>query len=343
LLAVIAGIVPIAAERAGAVILYRSEQRNLTAPTGAFTNSGWQLQGQYGAFLGTPIAPHYFITANHIGGAASVPLVFQGHSYFGDTTFNGGQGGIRVPGTDLHIWKTIDAFPTWAPLYSESADGPLTGKVLIDYGRGLQRGAPIYGEVTTNTGSDAGKAGELKGWGWGPEDGLMSWGTNVITGALNGGPDFGTVVTFDFDRNGLPEEGMLITGDSGGSAFVQGAGGVWKLAGINSAADGAYRVAAPVAGIDVNATYIGPLFDEGGLYESIGNNQYEFHPETAADQPGTSYLSSISHNLAFIQSIIGNPPTIQVPEPAAATLLTAASVALLTNRRFRITAGRRGC
>src|SRR2546423_6641044 len=47
---------------------------NTTAPVGAITNSGWQYEGLWGAYLGTPIAPKYFITATHIGGAVGQPF-----------------------------------------------------------------------------------------------------------------------------------------------------------------------------------------------------------------------------------------------------------------------------
>src|SRR4030095_5029895 len=41
---------------------------NTTAPTGALASSGWELQGQWSIFLGTPIASNFFITAAHFGG-----------------------------------------------------------------------------------------------------------------------------------------------------------------------------------------------------------------------------------------------------------------------------------
>ena len=55
------------AKPAQAVILYRSATRNTLAPTNGLINSGWQWQGNFGGFVGTPIAKNYFITAEHIG------------------------------------------------------------------------------------------------------------------------------------------------------------------------------------------------------------------------------------------------------------------------------------
>jgi len=51
-----------------AVVLYRTPTRNTSAPSSMLYNSGWQWEGKWGGFLGTPIAPNYFITAGHVGG-----------------------------------------------------------------------------------------------------------------------------------------------------------------------------------------------------------------------------------------------------------------------------------
>src|SRR5215211_3968405 len=56
----------LAAQPASAVILSRTSSRNIYAPGGTNYNSGWQWEGNWGGgFLGTPIAPQYFITAEH--------------------------------------------------------------------------------------------------------------------------------------------------------------------------------------------------------------------------------------------------------------------------------------
>src|SRR2546425_3474792 len=67
------------ASRAMAVLFYSTSDpaHNTTAPTGALTNSGWQYQGTWGAFLGTPIAPKYFLTAAHIGGSVGDKFSFR--------------------------------------------------------------------------------------------------------------------------------------------------------------------------------------------------------------------------------------------------------------------------
>src|SRR4051794_1862734 len=42
--------------------------RNTSVPTGTLSNSGWQYEGQFNGVLVTPIAPQYFISAEHTGG-----------------------------------------------------------------------------------------------------------------------------------------------------------------------------------------------------------------------------------------------------------------------------------
>src|ERR1051325_7411619 len=62
-----------------AVILYRTGDptANTTEPVGALAGSGWQYEGQFGAFLGTTISPHHFITAKHLG-RVSDKFLFRG-------------------------------------------------------------------------------------------------------------------------------------------------------------------------------------------------------------------------------------------------------------------------
>src|SRR2546426_401876 len=78
LLAMSQGVIP-----AKGVIFYSSgdPNYNTTAPSGSLTNSGWQYEGFWGGFLGTPIAPKYFITAEHVGGQVGNPFVFRGVAY----------------------------------------------------------------------------------------------------------------------------------------------------------------------------------------------------------------------------------------------------------------------
>lgn len=298
-----------------AVILYSSNVRN-TAPPGSLTNtssnwtpggdddprrllnSGWQWQGLYQNFIGIPIANQYFITAKHAGAQASTISV-NGVNYTIDKNFN-------VPNvtwwmddanSDLRIFKIQETFSSFAPLYAE-APGSEVGRRLVVFGRGTQRGA----EVRVNN--------ELKGWQWGPLDGVLSWGENTVTGNISGGPGLGQLMYFNFDRNGVPNEAALSNRDSTGGVFIQ-SGGVWKLAGINLAVTGPWYFdngGAPGAAFDAS------IFDAGGLW--VGGTP-QFITNSSTDIPGASYSTLISTNLSWINSVIG-ASAAQAPEPAAA-------------------------
>src|SRR4051812_10426450 len=71
---------------------------NTTAPTGSLTNSGWQYQGTWGPYLGTPVAPKYFITASHVGGAVGDRFQFRGLEYTTTSMFDD-------PSSDLRLWS----------------------------------------------------------------------------------------------------------------------------------------------------------------------------------------------------------------------------------------------
>ncbi|HEV8290927.1 MAG TPA: hypothetical protein VGP94_03355, partial [Tepidisphaeraceae bacterium] len=95
-----AGLTPLIITTAGhAVILYATADRNGTPAPGSIAEIPWSLQGSFGgAFLGTPIAANYFITAVHIGGNATVPFEFRGSTYTIDASYGTG-GGFAIPGS----------------------------------------------------------------------------------------------------------------------------------------------------------------------------------------------------------------------------------------------------
>jgi hypothetical protein len=117
-----------------AVILFRTGDAtaNTTEPAGPdYAGSGWQYEGFWGAFLGTPIAPRFFISAKHVGNAGT--LVFQGTNY---RVVNG----FLDPASDLAIWQVAEAFPSFAPLYTGTNE---MGQRLMAFGRGTRRGAAL--------------------------------------------------------------------------------------------------------------------------------------------------------------------------------------------------------
>ena len=276
--AIVATLLSISCECAQGVILFRTSDpgANTTAPSPDPAGSGWNYEGQFGAFLGTPIAPHFFLTAKHIGQAGSV-FVFGGTNYTLVTHY-------YDPFSDLSIWKVVETFATFAPLFT---DGTEPGLRLVVIGRGTQRGNGIL------VGAD------LRGWYWGAGDGVQRWGENIVTDIVNfsSGPDDAVYSTFD--QNGLPNESHLSVGDSGGAVFIQD-GAVWKLAGISYSVDGPFYTDA-----SGNGGFDGALFDARNFYYSDGGSPPHYIQITGPNPvPSGFYATRVSSKLAWIYSVI---------------------------------------
>jgi hypothetical protein len=260
----------VAVPAARAVILYRTGDTtaNTTEPIGALAGSGWQYEGTFGAFLGTPIAPHFFVAARHIGYQSSA-LSYRGSNYTILRYYDD-------PNSDLRIYQVAETFPTFAPLYSGSDE---KGKPLVVIGRGTQRGSAVYAN------------GLLRGWAWGSTDMVQRWGQSRVSSIYGFAPsDF---LYCAFKENDLPEEAGCSSGDSGGSVFIQESG-VWKLAGINYSVDG------PVATSPSDQQgFYGVFFDRRGLYNP---------PDTvfagSSPMPSGFYTTRISSKLDWIYSVI---------------------------------------
>ncbi len=258
---------------APAVILFRTAdpEANTTAPGGDLAGSGWQYEGLWGGFLGTPIAPQYFISAKHIG--LQGDLVFQGATYHVVAAF-------PDPASDLQILKVAEIFPSFAPLYSRQDE---VGQRLAEFGRGTQRGPEIF------------LGGTLRGWAWGAGDGRMRWGENLVSAIFSENAENDYLVSA-FDQNGLPNECHLSAGDSGGAAFINDAG-IWKLAGINYAVDGPLYTDS--AG---NGAFTAALFDARGFFAEENGNYVEITGPTAV--PTSFYPTRISRRLPWIASVL---------------------------------------
>jgi hypothetical protein len=249
-------------------------------------NSGWQYEGLFDGFIGTPIAPNYFITAQHIGGSIGDTITFGGLNYTTTAVFNS-------PNSDLRIWRISGAFNTYAPLYTKSDE---TGKGLYVYGRGTQRGGEVDHTVgTTQT---------PNGWLWGAGDSVERWGENTVTEIAVGDSSQGEFLRATFDHNAGPNEGHLSAGDSGGGVFIFDITlGQWALAGINYGVDGPYYTDA-----QGNGAFNAALFDQTGYFLNSGTPQAPIY--TAATGPGSFYSTRISSNAGWISSIIPEPQTI---------------------------------
>jgi hypothetical protein len=286
---------------------------NTTCPGGELANCGWELQGTWGGFLGTPIAPQYFAAAQHVGGSIGQAFTIGGVTYHTVAYFD-------CPNSDLRIWKVDGTFANYAQLYSGSDE---LGKPLVVFGRGTQSGDPIYSaQVTTNYSvttvnlKDAGlkhkDAKEIAdadpmidlngqnlivtdytvetnyvvaGWKWGKSDGVMRWGENQVVAT-------GDFLVGEFNPQLGVNVGQLSSGDSSGAVFMQ-ENGVWKLAGINYGVDGPFSTSPD------EPSFYASLVDESGLYS--GSYQY---PCDGTPKPSRFFATRISTKLDWILSVI---------------------------------------
>lgn len=303
---------------ASAVLFYDtgSSSHNTAAPTGTYQDSGWQYQGYYGAYLGTMIAPQYFITAQHMGtqGGSFVSAgLFNGGvdvTYSIDTSANGGAGFWDIAGTDLRIFKINEYFSSYATLYTGSSE---QGLDMVTMGRGGVSGADVM------------VSGTLHGWQHNLGDGVARWGSNIVS-SVTTIPTLGNMLVARFDASGpghTPEESTLSVGDSGGAVFVND-GGIWKLAGINYSVDGMFDTNNTTGdGHEFNAA----LFDRGGLYQGSDGQGWTLIPDVGTDNPSSMYASRISTNAAAIQAIA------VVPEPQSAFLIAFAALVAIRRRK----------
>lgn len=258
-----------------AVILFRTgvPSENTTKPGGLLDKSGWQYEGQWGGFLGTPIAPHFFISAKHIGNAGAGIFNFgdfPGVNYTVVEQFDD-------PFTDFTIWRVSETFPSFAPLYATPDE---IGRPLVVIGRGTQRGV------------DALVNNMVHGWKWGGGDGVQRWGENIVTAIVPDGP-LNQYVYATFDQNGLTNEAHLSAGDSGGAVFIQD-NGTWKLAGINYAVDGPFFPDSSGAG-----AFNAALFDARDFYSADGTVIAGPVP-----LPTGFYATRVSSKLDWIFSVV---------------------------------------
>ena len=275
------------------ILVNGSEGRNLAAPTGAYANSGWQLLGSWGGVLGTPIAPHFFVSAKHAGFASDGAL----HTSSGDYTVTNA---FYDASSDLALYQVAQTFTDFAPIYTGSSEMTLGDAVL--YGNGTDRGTPLLVN------------GTQQGWNWGTADFRRSWGTNVVSDIVDFGPGLSNLLIFTVDQqSGASTEGAVTGWDSGGPVFVND-NGVWKLAGINYGVE-TYSLDG-ISGIQAT------VWDTRGLYVFNGSG-YDFVPSSlTTPQPGIFGATRISSRYdSFIAPVIRADLAATAPEPGTVVLL----------------------
>jgi PKD repeat protein len=283
---------------------------NTTAPSGTLSGSGWQYEGLWntenGGFLGTPVAPMFFLAAKHVGGAMGDAFVLNGFTYHTVASND-------CPNCDLRLWQVAETFPMYAPLYTASNE---VGKKCVVFGRGTDRGAPVI------------VGGRTNGWTWGATNWVERWGQNIVSDVYTDQTN-GEMLQASFGIN----ECDLSDGDSSGGMFIQNQS-TWQLAGIHHGVDGPFSVNSTG-----NPQFDAALLDMSGLYAfGISNNWIL----VTGSIPTSFYSTRISANLAWISGVLtGASPVAPVanfsatptngPWPLTVTF-TDTSTGTLTNR-----------
>jgi len=255
---------------------------NTNAPTGSLENSGWQWQGRFNSYLGTPIGPHHFITAIHIGGSVGNKFYYNNQVY---TTVSK----TNDISSDLRIWKVSERFSSYAPLYSGTDE---VGKGLTVFGRGVDRAEAVTNTITTDP--------MTNGWKWGAYNYTQRWGTNVVDATATDGNGY-QFLKMDWDAGVGEHECMLADKDSGGAAFIQD-GEVWKLAGINYSISPAWTYSFNSDGSDPFNAAIIDFAGDNPLYVNSGGTWIPVPSETKS----ASYVSRISSAYSWITNVIGD-------------------------------------
>jgi hypothetical protein len=285
-----------------AVLFFATDDpaHNTTPPEGDLADSGWQWQGTWGDFLGTPVHPKFFLSARHLPGRVGVgdAIRFRGQDY--QTV-----GFDDIPGSDLRLWRICGEFPDPAVVHTNLDSA---GRLLVLFGRGTRRGEEVRRTNETEI--------VRMGWRWGAADGRLRWGLNTIEEVVEL-EEVGPMLRAAFDAGGPADECHLSSGDSGGAAFIF-EGGRWELAGIHYAVDGPYNYLGSGPGFQA------ALFDQRGLYTLEGTD-WTAIPEEEGPRPGNLFTTQIAAHADWILARLAEPllpedhPVLQqAPDPTGA-------------------------
>ena len=278
-------------------------EHNTTPPANAAEARAWDLQGIWRTCQGTPIAPRWFLSAKHIGGAIGDPFTVHGKTHYAIAR-------ILDPDSDLVLWGVTESFQNHAALFRE---GDEIGQRMLVFGRGEIRGRPVFLEKDSIQ--------ELRGWERGSGRAVMRWGENLVTEIADDPvliqKGLGHLIGAEFNRDGLPDEAGLGPCDSGGGMFLW-QDNEWKLAAINYAAGGRYNTTREGKGFDAM------LFDGGGFFvcndgSCRAEDSWDFIEEDEVDQPSSIWGTRIQHRSSWIEQNIAD-----MPDPETSIVLESA-------------------
>ena len=276
---------------------------NTTPPSDPAAARDWRLQGIWRTCQGTPVAPSWFLSAKHIGGAIGDSLTVEGKTHHAIAR-------ILDPESDLVLWGVMETFQEHAKLYT---GGDESGKRMLVFGRGAVRGKPVMLESNGNL--------ELKGWERGKGKAVMRWGENIVTHIADDPvlikKGLGQLIGAEFNRNGLPDEAGISPCDSGGGMFLL-QDEEWRLAAMSYAAGGQYNTSQEGDGFPAM------LFDEGGYFrytELFDENVFvwELIDNDDADLPSSIWGTRIQYRMSWIEQSIA-----AMPEPKTSIVLESA-------------------
>jgi hypothetical protein len=262
-----------------ASIVYDFPAGITSPPTG---DAGWSLTGSWQVGGGVPVAPDYFLTAQHLGGGGGQFFILNGASYQASAFFD-------IAGTDLRLVKIAGTFPNYAPLYRDPAGSEVNQAIsMIGFGHYAQ-GAPFV----TN--------GIQNGWTWGAATG-KNFAMNTVAAITPMGTSKFLDYTFDpvVGRN----EGIYTVGDSGGGAFISTGGGApWRLAGIAYSITDFYtfdpstNTYTPLVAPDGSSG--AAVYDSTGLYTTDANGNH-----VPASGPQHGFATEVAAFLPQIDAVI---------------------------------------
>jgi len=277
-----------------AIIFYSTgdSSYNTNAPSGALENSGWQFPGRFGSYIGTPVGPHHFITATHIGGTVGSSKLYYGGETFTTTAKT------NDAASDLTVLTVAERFSSYAPLYDGSSE---VGKTIVVIGRGVERGVAVTNTLTTGHGQNQTTLTITNGWKWGSNTKIQRWGTNQGSATAT----LGVLPVLKVNWDAVGGEFMLATGDSSGGAFIRD-DGVWKLAGVNYSVgpyavysfspDGAPSFPAAIVDFSGDSTLYGRQII-GAITNWVAVSSF---------QKSSSYMSRISSRYSWVTNVIGD-------------------------------------